>query len=83
MVKNIYYRKTNFPNKEFSKIFQKDFFRMLRTQHFEHSHLQEQAEVIRKTVIEELNRSIQDFPESKNKQQLLKFLHDFIITEAR
>ncbi|MCQ8266453.1 lantibiotic dehydratase [Streptococcus suis] len=77
MVKNIYYRKTNFPNKEFSKIFQKDFFRMLRTQHFEHSHLQEQAEVIRKTGIEELNRSIQDFPESKNKQQLLKFLHDF------
>ena len=42
MVKNIYYRKTNFPNKEFSKIFQQEFFQTLRTYQFEYSHLVEQ-----------------------------------------
>ena len=77
MVKNIYYRKTNFPNKEFSKIFQQEFFQTLRTYQFEYSHLVEQLELTHETGIEELNQVIQDFPESKNKQRLLKFSHDF------
>ena len=77
MVKNIYYRKTNFPNREFSKIFQKEVFQTLRTYQFEYSHLVEQLESTHETGIEELNQVIQDFPESKNKQQLLKFSHDF------
>ena len=77
MVKNIYYRKTNFPNREFSKIFQKEVFQTLRTYQFEYSHLVEQLELTYETGIEELNQVIQDFPENKNKQQLLKFSHDF------
>lgn len=77
MVKNIYYRKTNFSNNEFSNIFQKGFFKILRTHQSKYSHLVEQLELTREKGIQELNLAIQDFPENKNKQQLLKFSHDF------
>lgn len=77
MVKNIYYRKTNFSDKEFSKIFQKKILSTLRTYQLERSHLVEQLELMHETGIEKLNQAIQDFQESKNKQRLLKFLHDF------
>lgn len=77
MVENIYYRKTNFSNREFSKIFQKDVFQMLRTYHSDHSYLMEQLELTRKEGIEKLSQAVQDFPESKKKQQLLNFSHDF------
>lgn len=77
MVKPIYYRTTNFSNKEFSKIFQKKFFHKLRTYQLERSHLVEQLTLTHKSGVEELNQTIQNFSETRNKQQLLKFLHDF------
>lgn len=77
MVKNIYYRKTNFSNGEFSKIFQKESFKILRNYQKQRHDLLNQLESIHGSGIEKLNQIIQDFPESKDKEQLLKFSHAF------
>lgn len=77
MVKNIYYRKTNFSNGEFSKIFQKESFKILRNYQKQRHDLLNQLESIHGSGIEQLNQIIQDFPESKDKEQLLKFSHAF------
>lgn len=77
MVKNVYYRKTNFSNGEFSKFFQKEIFEKIRNNQKYRLNLLKQVSSIRESGIEQLNQVIQECPEGKDKKQLLKFSHDF------
>lgn len=77
MVKNIYYRKTNFSNKQFSELFKGQLIDELFEQNLKKNKIVDEIDALKQECIEQMNLELQTLPEGKNKKLLMNFSHDF------